>query len=789
MKITFDNFDGLGAVDYTRALDPTVAPVIERRLNQPSAMACTLLGSSGFVVPVSGARVVLTRRDGTFLFTGYLTQAPVCEYLGQGEQGRVYRYEVVAESDEVLLDQRALPDRAPFVARSAGSALRQLAQDLLPGGFDTSAVQDVDALASYTVNPQKKFSHHAAEIALASRASYRAMNGMLMLAPVGASSYALDESDGNFSPSGLRVAQPNRIVNDVTVVGLEEPQAYVRDYFVGDGKSLKFYLSQTPFPQSKPTLINEKYLGPVLDATTWAVNDPSGAVSVVAQMLQVNGGNGQDGQTTVKYLEQIELGGALELQHGDVSFTGASQGVIGGLYAGAVSAAGCLAGFQITPAGTGSNIQALIQGAGTGPVVTTTAGHRYVLTTNLYSREIYRSEERYHSSSHPAGNGLGGAAIPAEVRIVLSLQDINPVDPSTMVKPATVLYDNVITNAPGFCTYALVDAANMQCSVAYTYVTEIALPEVRVAVPDASGNMTRNYVTELIGSIADGAQCQIVSSTSLDFNVQSLPPVNTLIVVSYRGRGRAVAEVVNSASVASLARGADDGKRGVVRTLKTPSARTQADCENAALAILDDAVGTAWLGSYETWSDFLPGEAGDIFPGDALAVNAESCGAVFSAVVRKVAIELADPVGDRGMYTIEFANDQAETLALEEAGFAAAVPLQDIPVQLSTVQVGAYYLPNLIDAQITQVTSTTVQVNAGMTVPSGCGIEVRAHDYGWGPSNDRNLLGRFGSPIFTLSRLGRTQTYFMRLYDSSSPPRYSRYAAALHLDYPYGQPA
>ncbi len=104
-----------------------------------------------------------------------------------GEQGAVYRYEVVAQSDEVLLDQKALPNRAPFVARSAGSALRQLAQDLLPGGFDTSAVQDVDTLASYEVNPQKKFSLHAAEIALAARASYRAMNGALVLAPVGAS--------------------------------------------------------------------------------------------------------------------------------------------------------------------------------------------------------------------------------------------------------------------------------------------------------------------------------------------------------------------------------------------------------------------------------------------------------------------------------------------------------------------------------------------------------------------------------------------------------------------------
>ncbi|HET7891954.1 MAG TPA: hypothetical protein VFL34_10525 [Candidatus Sulfotelmatobacter sp.] len=63
-------------------------------------------------------------------------------------------------------------------------------------------------------------------------------------------------------------------------------------------------------------------------------------------------------------------------------------------------------------------------------------------------------------------------------------------------------------------------------------------------------------------------------------------------------------------------------------------------------------------------------------------------------------------------------------------------------------------------------------------------VEVRAHDYGWGPANSRNLLGRFSTRTFSLPRLGRAQTYFLRLYDNSSPPRYSRYATALHVDYP-----
>jgi hypothetical protein len=364
------------------------------------------------------------------------------------------------------------------------------------------------------------------------------------------------------------------------------------------------------------------------------------------------------------------------------------------------------------------------------------------------------------------------------VRFVLELQDIDPSNPATMVAAPTILFDDVVTSAPGFCTYALVNATSMHCSVAYTYAAHISLAEVRMALPNAS------YVTQLVESLSDGGQCEIASSTTLDFYPQYVPPLNALIVASYRGSGRAVAEVQNAASVTSLQNGADNGTRGVVRTMKTPSARTQADCENAALAILDDSLGVAWSGTYETWSDFLPGGAEDIFPGDAVAVNVPSRGAVFNAIVRKVTIDVADPADDRGMYTIEFANDLATPLAYQDAASATTVLLQDMPALQTTAQVGAYYLENLTEAQITEVSSTTASVDVGMTLPSGYGIEVRAHDYGWGVANDRNLLGRFNTQTFSLPRLARTQNYFLRLYNSASPPQYSRYSAALHVDYP-----
>ncbi|MGA7220442.1 MAG: hypothetical protein WBX38_19155 [Candidatus Sulfotelmatobacter sp.] len=781
MKLTIDNLQGQGPLDYTGALDGTKSPQVERKINRPAVLQFSLVANSpGFVIPVSGARVTLGRTNGSDVFLGYVTGDPQYEYLGWGEQGPVYRYNIVAESDEMLLNQKALPNRSPFVERSAGDALRQLAQDLLPGWFDTSAVQELDTLASYAVNPQENFSFHAAEIALSARASFRTMNSALIFSPVGAVAYGLNESDASFSPAGLSLNGPNLLVNEVTIIGQEEPQAYVRDYFVGDGESLKFYLSQKPFAQPKAALIDEEYLGPGLDPTIWTESDPSSAISVVAQTLKIAGGTGVDGQTTVNFVEQIELGGALELQHGDVIFTAASQGVLGGLYAGTISAPGCLAGFQITPAGTGSTIQALINGSLTGSVISTTAGHQYFFTTYFYSLELYRSSETYHSSLHPAGSGLGGVAVPADVRFVLEVQDIDPNNPETLVAPATVLYDDIIENAPGFCTYSLANAIDMQCSIAYTYVAHISLAEVRTALPSA------NYVTQLVGSLADGAACEISSDPSLDFYTQYVPPLNQLIIASYRGSGRAVAQVQNAASVASLQNGADNGTRGSVRVAKTPAARTDVDCENAALAILDDSTAAAWSGVYETWSDFLPGAANDIFPGDGITLNIPSRGAAFSAIVREVEIQISDPSDDRGYYTIGFANDLAEPLGIEYQASVTVLSVEDTPPLQETAQVGAYYQADLTLAQITSATATTVEIDAGVAPPSGCGIEVRANDYGFGPANDRNLLGRFGTQTFSLARLAATQSYFLRMYDSSSPPRYSRYSAALHVDIPLG---
>jgi hypothetical protein len=411
-----------------------------------------------------------------------------------------------------------------------------------------------------------------------------------------------------------------------------------------------------------------------------------------------------------------------------------------------------------------------------GQAITTVAGHQYALTTRLYSSEVYRTEQLFHSAQHGGGDGIGGEAMQGDVRVVLEVHEIDPNDPSTLVAPSTVLYDGVLANAPGFCTYCIINATNLFAEVSFTRVLAGVDGEVRSALPDST------YRTRLVGAQIDGAECSITSDGALQFFSQYVPAEDEKIEVHYRGGQRAVARVMDEASIAAIANGADDGVRGLVRGMKSPAARTSRDCENAALALMEDFGGVGWSGSYETWSDFLPSDADDVFPGDAIAVNAPSWEANCTGIVREVNIRMKDMEGEHSVYLVHFADEAAEPLMFTPET-AAGYDANDLVV-VDRTELGQTYADDLPDAEITDRSSTTLTIDSGTRPVNAGGIEVRRSDYGWGKDNDRNLAGRFTTQTFTLPRLARTQDYFVRQYDGSNPPKYSRHTTALHVDSP-----
>src|SRR5258708_416791 len=197
MKLTIDNLDGLGALDYTAFLDGTKSPRVVRKLNRPAELRVSLVAGEGnFVVPVTGARVTLGRMNGADVFAGYVAESPTFQYLGWGERGPLYRYEVVALSDEMLLDKKAPPARSPFVARGAGEALRQLSEDAIAGWGNYSGVEAGDTVPFYVVSSAKPWSVSAAEIALLARCGYRTDGQTLFLAGLAGNTFSLQENAG-----------------------------------------------------------------------------------------------------------------------------------------------------------------------------------------------------------------------------------------------------------------------------------------------------------------------------------------------------------------------------------------------------------------------------------------------------------------------------------------------------------------------------------------------------------------------------------------------------------------
>jgi hypothetical protein len=128
---------------------------------------------------------------------------------------------------------------------------------------------------------------------------------------------------------------------------------------------------------------------------------------------------------------------------------------------------------------------------------------------------------------------------------------------------------------------------------------------------------------------------------------------------------------------------------------------------------------------------------------------------------------------------VTFATEAAAPIAL------TAAPATANAVAAATARdPERFVLANLPQAQVTEVTSTSVTIDAGADPIAGGGFEVRRTDSGWDPLVDRNLVGRFQTRVITVTRLSRVQTWCIRQYDASSPVKYSRCATQLHVDYP-----
>jgi hypothetical protein len=214
-----------------------------------------------------------------------------------------------------------------------------------------------------------------------------------------------------------------------------------------------------------------------INPSQWMVSDPGSHLSLTGAGLTMNGGNGLDGQTNVEALDAVEMGGSVVVQLGGVMLGAASNGMLAGMYQGALIFADCFAGFHVRQSVSGTGgvtvIVPVVNGVEVGTMFTPIAGHAYTLRLRLHCVEMQRVMQRYYCMVDGVVEGFGNTAgIVAPMDVVFELVD----EGTASNTPATVLYDSIASGGtlrltPSTCAFSVVNATQMFGSVGSVSVT------------------------------------------------------------------------------------------------------------------------------------------------------------------------------------------------------------------------------------------------------------------------------------------------------------------------------
>ncbi len=322
----------------------------------------------GVTVPVN------TTPCGLALATGFVTNEPERTYLGLNAHlpkfnNEQYAYNINGTSDEWILNSRTVPFIPAFVNQTDSQILASLANVLAPGFFDTTSLMASGTIIPFfQYDPSQTWSDIAKTFADANRFHYKVTNQKILYQPFGDQPLGIAFDDQNMKkrdlfPSelktGVLTVPP---VNDCIVIGDIEPQANWENYFVGDGFTSNFLMRHQVFQGTTSQLLQDDWTESSFQGGTWIDNDPQGVI-----FLADGNGNplgalnvAQKGITGVQYLPQLnatfvqaqnglELGGGINLQHGQFVFNDQCNGLLGSIFGTSTFTPGnVLAGFSVT---------------------------------------------------------------------------------------------------------------------------------------------------------------------------------------------------------------------------------------------------------------------------------------------------------------------------------------------------------------------------------------------------------------------------------------------------------
>jgi hypothetical protein len=770
MKITIQG------QDYTTAFDAGRPMTIERKLNEPSVceLWLSLPVNSSLTTPLRNQYLTVVGDDSTIYFTGYIAVSPLPEYAGLALEGPRYRIAIQAISDELLLDQLLMPPSMGATGETAGTLLTNFVVHSGSTALSTLGILLSAQVSSFVPDAGASWSESAGQVASQARAAYRAVSGALTLSSVPSAVHTLNETDGSLNLAGLAfTANVKRArANDVTVCGEHEPVAYVTEYFLGDGATTQFYLTADPFfpAASKSTIISELFNEAAINQSVWANTGLGGYLHLGVGGLVMDGGNGVDGETVLSWIDPVEMGGTLLLEAVGVSLALGSTGVLAGFFVGLDTQSACVAGFQITAQeGTGAvTLQPLVQGTVAGTSFAVNPVNQYNLRTRVHCSDCERTLAVYRSFGDSGAITTGGESSVSPGKIQMEIQEFVDGVGGTPI----TLYDGAITSLPAACMVLAASSINLIGTMRAINLTNLGSGWV-VSTPPSGGPYTRR-----LGTTAEAAECHLERAGKLVFYTGSAPISGEQVAVNYRTIGRAVGRAVNSASQTALTEAGLPAVSVWIGSVTGPSARSSADCLNAALAIEQAAAGVSalWSGTYiGNRTSF----AADVWPGDALLLNAPSTDLDAEVVVRTVKVSYSASYPDLMEYAIQFANDWADDLAIKTS---TVVPADAwLPAA-----VAPDYPGNLTSLTVTTLNGMTVAISTGVTPPTGGGFEIRLRDFAFMPGEDPGLVIRTALPDITFSRQSTNDRFYVRIFDGSTPPNYSEFSTALFINLPLG---
>ena len=770
MKIT------IHGQDYTAALDAARPLTIERKLNEPSLcqLWLSLPTNGSLAIPLRNQFLAVTGDDGTYYFTGYIAVTPLPEYAGMAIEGPRYRIAIQALSDELLLDQNLMPPSTGATGENAGTLMTRLVTSTGVTVLSTQGLSLSAPVSYFAPDPGSSWSKSAGQVASMTRAAYRAVNGALTVSSVQSVVHPLNETNGslNLAALGFTASAKRALANDVTVCGEHEPVAYVSEYFLGDGVTTQFFLAADPyFPaSSQSTIISELFNESKINQAVWGISAAAGYLQLGAGGLAMEGGNGLDGETLLAWLNPVELGGTLLLEAVGVTLSSGSIGTLAGFFVGMDTQAACIAGFEATAQqGTGAvTLQPLIQGSPVGTTYTINPANQYTLRIRVHCVENERELAVYRSFGDSGQITYGGEWNAASGSVHLEIQQF--VD-GVGGMPVT-LYDGMIASLPGACNVVAASSISLTGSMRALNLTNLGSGWV-VSTPPNGGSYTRT-----VGTTGEAAQCHLERSGKVVFYNGYTPATGEQIAVSYRTIGRALGRAVNTASQQELGQAGMPSEAAWIGSVTNPPARSSADCRNAALVMELAAAGVSaqWSGTYKGNRMSF---ATDVWPGDALLLNAPSTNLNAQVVVRAVTVSYRASYPALVEYAIAFANDWADDLAIKTSATVPADAWLPAPVAPT-------FLANLTGLTVTALNGTTVTINAGVTPPTGGGFEIRTRDFVFMPGEDPSLVMRATQPNMTFSRITANDRFYIRMYDGSTPPNYSEFSTALFINLPLG---